>query len=294
MRDVREGASVHERRRMLERLHEVGFDGVLEQRCHGALGMQVGCGNGLATIGVCDHHAPQARLKVHKAAREAERRHDLRGHGDVKAVLAGDTLCLSAKTVHDVAQLAIVHIDRALPHDLLWIDAKGVTLLDVVIEHGGKEVVGSTDGVEVAREMQVDILHGNHLGIAAARRTALDAEDRPERGLAQRQHRLLAQSREGVRQTNGGRGLALARRRGVDRRHKHELGLTGQVAQSVDIDLRLVRTIMLELLVGKADRLGDPRDGPHLGFLGNLDIGLVLCHAVPSQQACRAPGEAPI
>ena len=35
------------------------------------------------------------------------------------------------------------------------------------------------DGVEVAREVQVDLFHGQHLGIAAAGRTALDAEARP-------------------------------------------------------------------------------------------------------------------
>ena len=59
-----------------------------------------------------------------------------------------------------MAELAVVHIDSALPHDLAGVDAEHIALLDVVIEHGGEQVVRRADGVEVAGEVQVDILHG--------------------------------------------------------------------------------------------------------------------------------------
>ena len=62
-----------------------------------------------------------------------------------------------------MAQLTVVHIDDALPSDAFNVDAKLVALLNMVVEHGGQQVVGSTDGMEVAGKVQVDILHGDHL-----------------------------------------------------------------------------------------------------------------------------------
>ena len=66
--------------------------------------------------------------------------------------------------------------------------SKLIALLDVVVEHGGQQVVGSADGVEVAGEVQVDILHGDDLSPAAAGSAALNAEDGAERRLAQADH----------------------------------------------------------------------------------------------------------
>ena len=62
---------------------------------------------------------------------------------------------------------------------------QGVAVVDVVVEHGRQEVVGQLDGVEIAGEMEVDVLHGHDLGVAAAGRPALHAEARAQRGLAQ-------------------------------------------------------------------------------------------------------------
>ena len=45
--------------------------------------------------------------------------------------------------------------------------------------------------MEVAREVQVDLLHGQYLGIAATRRTALHAEAGAEGGLTQCNHGFL-------------------------------------------------------------------------------------------------------
>ena len=53
--------------------------------------------------------------------------------------------------------------------------------LRAFVEHarvnGGREqVVGDGDGVQVARQVQVELLHGDHLGVAAPSGTALDAK----------------------------------------------------------------------------------------------------------------------
>ena len=174
--DVGERAAVDERGVVLEGLDQVGLDGVLQERGAGALGVDVRDGDGLAVVGVGDDHAAETGLEVGEVAGEAEHGHDLGGHGDVEAVLAGHAVGDAAQAVHDVAELAVVHVDAAAPDDAARVDVKGVALLDVVVEHGGDEVVGGADGVEVAGEVQVDVLHGDDLGIAAAGSAALDAK----------------------------------------------------------------------------------------------------------------------
>ena len=216
MRDVGERTAVHERRRVFERLHEIGLERVLQQSRHGALGLELAGANGLAVVGVADHDLPEALLEVGDGGRQAQDRHDLRRDGDVESILAWDALGLAADAVDDMAELTVVHVDDALPSDALDVDAERVALLDVVIQHGSEQVVGSTDGMEVAGEMKVDILHGDDLGVSTAGGTALDTEDRAERGLAQRDSALDAAATQSVGQTDGRRGLALARGRWVD------------------------------------------------------------------------------
>ena len=51
---------------------------------------------------------------------------------------------------------------------------EGLVGLRSLVEHarldgGGQEVVGGGDGVDVARQVQVELLHGDHLGIPSPR-----------------------------------------------------------------------------------------------------------------------------
>ena len=278
MRDVREGPAVDEGGVALERLDEVRLNGILEQGRHGALGVDVGNRDGLAIVGVGDDHAAQAVAEVHKVGREAEGGHDLGGHGDVEAVLARHAVGDAAETVYDLPKLTVVHIDNALPHDAARVDAERVALLDMVVEHGRAQVVRRADGVEVAGEVQVDVLHGDDLRVAAARGAALDAEDGAEGRLAQAEHGLLAHGVERVGEADRGGRLALAGRRRIDGRDEHELAAAGLVGKGVDIDLRLGLAVVLEHVLGKAHLGGDLRDGEHLRFLGDFDIGLVIGH----------------
>ena len=272
MGDVGEGAAVDEGRRVLERLHEVGRDGVLEKGRHGTLGVQVVRRDGTLVVGVAHHDAAQALLEVGDGGGQAEHGHDLGGHRDVEAVLARHAVGHAAHAAHDVAQLAVVHVNDALPCDAARVDAKLVALLDVVVEHGGEQVVRRTDGVEVSGEVQVDVLHRHHLGVAAAGGAALDAKDGAEARLAQGEHGVLAHAVEGVGQAHRGGGLALAGRRGVDGGHEDELGAARLVGDLGDVDLGHVVAVRHELVVGEAQALGHALDGPDLGLLGNLDI----------------------
>ena len=57
---------------------------------------------------------------------------------------------------------------------------------NIVVNKGCYEVIGRCDGMHIAREMKIDLLHRQHLRIASSCRTALHAEARAERGFAQR------------------------------------------------------------------------------------------------------------
>ena len=48
--------------------------------------------------------------------------------------------------------------------------------MEVIVQHGRQQVVRGGNRVEIAGEMQVDLIHGDHLGVAAAGRTAFDSE----------------------------------------------------------------------------------------------------------------------
>ena len=135
---------------------------------------------------------PEALLQVLEARRQAEDRHHFGGDDDVEAVLARVAVGGAAQRDRDLAQRAVVHVDHALPGDAAHVEAELVAVVDVVVDHRGEEIVGERDRVEVAGEMQVDVFHRHDLRVAAARRAALHAEHGPERGLAQADHRLLA------------------------------------------------------------------------------------------------------
>ena len=124
-----------------------------------------------------------------------------------------------------MAQLAVVHVDNALPGDALNVDTELVALLNMVVEHGGQQVIGGTDSVEVAGKVQVDILHGDDLGPTATGGTALHAKHGTERRLAQGHGALDAATTQTVGKADGRSGLALACGRGVDGGHEDELGL---------------------------------------------------------------------
>ena len=248
------------RGRTLERLNQIRLERVLEECRHGALSLKVAGADGLAGETIADDDLAQALLEVIDARGQAQDCHDLGGDGDVEAVLARHALGLTANAVDNMAQLAIVHIDDALPGNALNVDAELVALLNMVVEHGCQQVVGSADGVEVAGKVQVDVLHGDNLGPTATGGTALNAKDWAERRLAQGHGALNAAMTQTVGQTDGRGGLTLAGGRGVDSGHEDKLGLviSWLIEQGI-VDLCLVKAVRNQMLNVDAGVLG------HLG-----------------------------
>ncbi len=206
---------------------------------------------------------------------EAEDRHDLRGDDDVEAVLSREAVARAAEADRDVAQRAVVAVHDPAPGDAAHVEAAGVAVVDVVVDHRREQVVRQRDRREVAGEVEVDVLHRHDLGIAAARRAALHAEHRAERRLAQADDRLLADAVQRIAEADRHRRLAFARRSGGDGRHQDQLAvlLVLEVRAVIERDLGLVMAERREMLLRDAEPLLRERDDRlHLGVLCDLDI----------------------
>ena len=141
-----------------------------------------------------------------------------------------------------------------------------VAVVQRVVDQRRQQVVRARDGVEVAVEVQVDVHHRQHFGSAAAGAAALHAEDRPEARLAQRRRAVHADFREALDQADGGGGLALACRRGRDRRDEHELAAIRPAADGRQRQLGLVVAVRFEHGGINADGARDVADGFHEAF----------------------------
>ena len=271
--DVGKGTAVDDGGVVFQRLYKVRVQRVLQQGGHGTGSTDLTGSDGLAVVGVGAYDLGKTLLQIGNAGGKAENCHHLAGNGDIKAVLAGGAVHLAAQTVHDEPQLAVVHVHAALPCDAAGVDVQRVALLDAVVDHGGQQVVGRADGVQVAGEVQVDILHGHYLCVSAAGCAALDTEHGAEGRLTQAEHGLFAQSVHGIGQTHAGGGFALARRGGADGGDEDQLALLFGIVDQAVIDLGLVAAIGNHVLIGKAQLGGDLGDGSHFGFLCDLDIG---------------------
>ena len=274
MGNVGKGAAVDDGGVVLQRLHKVRVQCILQQGGHGTGCADLTGSHRLAVVGVGAYDAGQPLLQIGDAGGKAEDCHDLAGHGDIKAVLAGGAVHLAAQTVHDEPQLPVVHVHAALPSDAAGVDVQRVALLDAVVDHGSQQVVGGANGVQIAGKVQVDILHGHHLCVTAAGSAALYAEHGAKAGLAQAEHGLFAQCVHGIGQTYAGSGLALTGRGGADGSDKDQLALLFGVVDQPVVDLGLVAAIGDHTCLLQTQLSCDLGDRLHFGFLRDLDIGL--------------------
>jgi hypothetical protein len=224
VRDVRERPAVHQARLAFERLDEVRLQRILQQDGHRSGGPQVLSRDRLpAVVRVRHGDRAEAPAQVVQVARHRQDRHHLRRCRDVEARLARIAVRAAAQPEGNLTQCAVVHVERPLPAHPERVDLVRVLMQDRGVEQGGEQVVRRADRVDVAGEVEVQVLHRHDLREPAAGGSALDAEDRPERRLAQAQQRVLADVAQPLRQTDGGRRLPLARLRRRHARDAHDL-----------------------------------------------------------------------
>ena len=274
VRDIRERSAVHKGRRTFECLHKVGHEGVLQEDRRGAVHIQVSDLHGPLLAVERDDNALEARLEVRDPFREAEDRHHLARGGDHELVLPRDPVLRSAKARDDVAQLAVVHVQAPREEDPRGIDVQFVPVEDVRVEDRGDQIVRGANRVDVAREVQVDLLHREDLGSAAARRPALRAEHGPEGRLANCDNALRPEAIQGLPESDRGEGLALSisgRGRAGDEDELPLAGLPGPL-HGGEPDLRDGVTLEDEVVLAKSEIRGDIEDRAHLGRLSDLDV----------------------
>ena len=282
VRDVGERSAVHEDRRVLEGLHQVGLQGVRQQDRECVLRLEVGRRDRHLVAGVAHDDPPDALLEVRQRRGQAEDRHQLAGDDDVPPVLAGEPVAGAAQPHHDLAEGPVVHVDDPLPGDRARVDAERVAVVDVVVDQGSQQVVGRRDRREVTGEVEVDVGHRHHLGVAAPGGAALHPEHRTHAGLAQRRRGPDADVAQPVGEAHHRGGLALTGRGRRDGRDQHQparrSALEGR--QPRPVQLRHVAAVRDQRLVGHAELLlGDPADRPQLGRLGDLYVaGQVAGH----------------
>ena len=96
------------------------------------------------------------------------------------------------------------------------VDIAGVAVIDMRVQHGGDEIMRGADGVNVAGQVEIEILHWHDLAVTAAGRPAFDAEGGALRGLAHGDDRVFADMRHRLADADGGGGFAFAQRRRGD------------------------------------------------------------------------------
>ena len=85
------------------------------------------------------------------------------------------------------------------------------------IDGSGQQVIGGSDGVNIAGQVQVEIFHRDHLAVTAAGSAALDAKGRTLAGLADASKDPLAEvGAERLAQAHHGGAFALTERGGGD------------------------------------------------------------------------------
>ena len=248
--DVAERPRMDQDRLTLEGLDQVRLQRVFHDHRHRPRDPQLLGGDGLAFVGRCDHYSSEAPPQIPQICREREHRHDLRRRGDHELVLARDAVRLAAQADDRVAQLAIVHVERARPGDGGRVDVQWIAVVDGRVQRGRQQVVRRRHRVEIAVEMEVDLLHRDHLRVPAAVSAALDAEHRAHGRLPQAEHDVLADLAQPLRERDARGGLALSGLGGRDGGRDDELAV-GHVREPIEHrrrDLRAVLPVLFDLV----------------------------------------------
>ena len=121
---------------------------------------------------------PEPGAQVEQVGRERQDRHHLGADRDHELGLARDAVLAPAEADDDVAERAVADVEDPRPEDPVRVDPERVLVVEAVVEERAGQVVRRPDGMDVAGQVEVEVLHRDDLAVAAAGRAALDPEDR--------------------------------------------------------------------------------------------------------------------
>jgi hypothetical protein len=189
MRDIPEGARVDNGRSAFACLDEIREKCIAQESGHTAHATE-GFGSDRTSLPRhSDQHPRQSPPQIFGPQGKGE-------DGHYFGSLREDEFALSVAPVRthksDMPEGTITETHDARPSDTSWIHPQGIAMEQVVVEHGGQEIVCRRHGMSIPRTMEIDFLAGHKLGATATGPSALDPEYRTQRRLAQRDNRPLA------------------------------------------------------------------------------------------------------
>ena len=114
-----------------------------------------------------------------------------------------ETTYLAPQCDSYIAQCTIIHIENTCPRNLTQIDLELITLVDVIINHSGQQIICRCNGVHITGKMKINIIHWYYLRITATSSAALDTEYRSQGWFAKCSNSILADFIQGLHQTDG-------------------------------------------------------------------------------------------
>ena len=178
MGNVAEGPRMHKRRRSLDGLQQVRTEGLLQQRCHRARAFQRLRRDRVPVPGQAHENTPEPTAKVSPVRRQGQDRHHFGGLRDDELRLSGRGSVRHFCSAPPQGPVAQAHGPG--PGDPTRIQIQRVAMEEMVVQERRQQVMAGRHRVSVAGEMQVDLVHRDHLRLAPAGSPALDAEHRPE------------------------------------------------------------------------------------------------------------------
>jgi hypothetical protein len=140
---------------------------------------------------------------------------------------------------------------------------------EVGVDERGEEVVRRGDGVNIAGEVEIDLLAGLDLRESAAGGAAFHAEDGAEGGFAGGDDGFFAETLEALHEADGGDRFAFAGGGGGGGGDEDELAArqTGWVMEDVEMELGVPGAELVIVGVTETELMGDGGDGEQ-GYFG--------------------------
>lgn len=216
---------MHQRRIVFQRLHQIGLHRLLQQHCHGLMGLDITGMHGRFVPPVADDDLAQPLFQISQITGQTEDGHHFGGNRDIEAGFARKAVANATQRPDHLAQRTVIHVHHPAPGDTARIEILFIAPVNMVIDHRRQQVMRGGDGVEIAGEMQVNVFHRHDLRPPATGSATLDPETGTKRRLAHADHGLGADTVQPIHQADRGRGLALACWCRIDCRHQDELAI---------------------------------------------------------------------
>ena len=144
-------------------LDKIRFDRFPQNRCHSTANFKIFCINRLVIPGKSDQDISKSFFQVIDISGQSKDSHDLTCSGNYKPILTWITLPLSAESYNYISQTSVIHIHCSLPEYLSGIKLLAVRIVDMIVQYCREKIMGSSDRMNIACEVKVDIHHRENL-----------------------------------------------------------------------------------------------------------------------------------